>query len=302
MNTEDGNSRFIHLEPDEWEFIAGGDDLAVADITERLQQGDIVFCVPEDLFATPDFINDYGVNIGEDCFMLGLFAEHPGKRKNLVAARFGNLSLAANEDAPIEQPNDSVRPSHIIDMHSRPGFSGSPAFVYRTPSGDLRHASQGPRVRLPKVRNVITTYGGKGTLQPDIEDWHEYVHERENTFLRLLGIHVGQYPETVVARKVTKKQENIEDVIRDRDKIQIPSSMTIVVPAWQISRVLNLPKFREKAMQREKEMDERDDKRNKPIPESAVVAQAEPADANPAHKEDFMALLNEAGQDQPKGG
>ena len=39
--------------------------------------------------------------------MLGLLADQPGKKRNLVAARFGNLSLMADEDELIKQGNGS---------------------------------------------------------------------------------------------------------------------------------------------------------------------------------------------------
>ena len=58
--------------------------------------------------------------------MLGLFAEQPGEKQNFIAARFGNISLLAHDDAPLEQPNGYKRPSHIFDMRFRPGFQVHP--------------------------------------------------------------------------------------------------------------------------------------------------------------------------------
>ena len=44
----------------------------------------------------------------------------------------------------------------------------------------------------------------------------------------LLGIHAGQYSERVEARKIKKTAGESDDVIRDRDKLKIPSSMALV--------------------------------------------------------------------------
>ena len=133
INTKDGGSRFIELEPHEWQFIRDGDDMCAVDITDRLTDQDEYSVIPPNLVTWKDFITQEQVEIGEDGFMLGLFADHAGKKQNLIAARFGNLSLLARDDEPIEQPNGQKRPSHIFDMRSRPGFSGSPVFIYRTP-------------------------------------------------------------------------------------------------------------------------------------------------------------------------
>lgn len=223
------SSRLIELEPEEWNFIANGDDLAAVDVTDKLHstcETDFVSCVGEDEFATEEFIEKLELTEGEDGFMLGLFTPNSGGEVNVPAIRFGNIAQMAHDALLIEQGNHVKRPSHVFDMRSRPGFSGSPVFVYRTPDHDLRGVpelgSGDPLVRL--------------------------VHP-ENLFICLLGVHSGQFQEEIT---VEKAEAYGKLAIHEGDKLIVPSSMTIVVPAWRISDLLNLPQFEELREMREK--------------------------------------------------
>ena len=313
INTTNGKSRFIELEPHEWQFIPGGDDLCAADITDRFSSDDQASSLPANLLITKVFAETEDLEIGEDGFMLGLFAEQPGIHHNMVAARFGNISLLANNDAPIEQPNRQKRPSHIFDMRSRPGFSGSPVFAYRTPGGDLRSATERGRDKAFRRRARGRPFGG-----PTHDDFGNQLFDRSyaydaqddweteaNTFLMLLGIHAGQYPEKIEARKIKRTQAENDDVIRDRDKLRIPSSMAVVVPSWEIWNLLNLPIFQVERDRRDELMNKQRENDNIQEPEVAIASDeaALPANGeNPTHREDFARLVGAATRKQePEG-
>ena len=260
INTQDGKSQFIATDADDWQWLPGQDDLAAIDLTERLDRSnDTISFIPARLFVTKEFITETELEIGEDGFMLGLFADTPGKRRNLVAARFGDLSLLADADTPIKQGNDSRRPSHIFDIRSRPGFSGSPVFIYRTPTGDLRDSVE--YRPPPRVREAFEV------IAHDPEDdrrWGLFIAEQaKNQFIRLLGIHTAQYHDTVTAYKIKKTQAESDAVVRDGDRLRIPNSMAVVAPASEILKLLDLLTFQQQRQQRErhdqeeKEQDER---------------------------------------------
>lgn len=97
-------------------------------------------------------------------------------------------------------------------MRSRGGFSGSPVLVYQTIFSDLENING-------------------DLMQVDLMD---------PSFLRLLGVHCSQYAEPV---KVTRLREGVGDPIREGDRLSIPSSMTVIVPAHQISRLLDAAIF-----------------------------------------------------------
>jgi hypothetical protein len=214
---------FIEKDPAEWHFLPGGDDIAAIDVTDEFDgPHSWIRGVPETDFVTPAFIEDASISLGEDGFMLGLFTGQPGEKFNLPAARFGNLSLLANFPHPIEQGHGIARPSHIFDMHSRPGFSGSPVFVYRTPFTDLSDITE------------------DGILQMNPNQPHL-------AFVKLLGIHSGQFVERIEARKT-----EVGVPIVEGDKLRLQSSMTIIVPAWSIGELLDSPALKEQREMRER--------------------------------------------------
>jgi hypothetical protein len=130
------------------------------------------------------------LEIGEDGFMLGLFADVPGKTRNLIAARFRNAF--SYDDTPVKQPNANLRPAHIFDTRSRPGFSGSPVFIYRTPAGDLRSATERGRDKIWRRSTTRQQHGrGQRPFGNNDFDVMEDFETEENAFLMLLGLHAG---------------------------------------------------------------------------------------------------------------
>jgi hypothetical protein len=162
INKNDGEPDIIPFEPTDWEFIVGGGDIAVSPPVS-LNDSHAVSITHIDHFATDDIIKKYEINVGDDVFMIGRFIDHDGGHINTLSARFGNISVM-----PVPIPQEANRGqgnSYILDMHSRPGYSGSPVFVYRIPGGDLDEA-HGKRRRFSQISLVL-----------------------------LLGIHWGQFPE-----------------------------------------------------------------------------------------------------------
>jgi hypothetical protein len=238
VNTIGGNSRYIETASHEWQFETKRDDLAAIDVTDRLDPSDEIVSIQRDLFVTKQFIKDVELGIGEDGFMLGLFQEQHGSNRNMVAARFGNLSLLAQDDAPLGQPHGVRRPSHIFDIRSRPGFSGSPVFVYRTPAGDLRETHKGHRIK-PSLYSMTTLGVGSGMSATEL---FSNLDAQINTFLSLLGLHAGQYNDEIDVR--IRKRSGLAT-------LSMPSSLTIVVPAWEISNLLDQKVFADQRRQRE---------------------------------------------------
>ena len=201
--------------------------------------------------------------------MTGLFADQHGGERNTPAARFGNVALLADENAPIEQPNGIVRPSHLVDMRSRTGFSGSPLCLYRIPGVDLSD--------IPKPGQPLPLPGQYRMLPK---------------FILLFGVHCGQFYDQIEAFKTKpkpRKQEQVGDPIHEGDKLYIQSGMTIVVPAWRITELINLEVFEMARKQREERTS--GTARSRAQPESvAVPTNDQPSDANPIRRGDFTLL------------
>ena len=270
LNTKDGQSRILDFEPHEWTFLQDGHDLAAMDVTDHLALTDQYSVCPTSYWATKEFITQTEFGIGEDGFMLGLFAHRPGKAQNVVAARFGNVSLLAHDEEPVEHPKGIFRPYHLFDMHSRPGFSGSPVFAYRTPAGDLRTAvlrgADKPRQSGRRVydrsdwRTDEAEFEYREASREAQERVREAIEARDNTFLVLLGIHVGQYPDVVTAKVIPRDAATETRLpVLDGDELSIPSSVTVVAPIWAVAELLDHQTFVQQRSAREaKDAQQRD--------------------------------------------
>jgi hypothetical protein len=134
-------------------------------------------------------------------------------------------------------------------------------FIYRTPTGDLRDSIdyRAP----PRVRRLVEA----SIHDPEANRrWEAFITEAgKNQFIRLLGIHTAQYSDQVTAKKIGREQGR---PIRDGDELEIPNSMTVVAPAWEIVKLLDLPVFQEQRRQREETMKRQKKKANDPEPEA----------------------------------
>jgi hypothetical protein len=161
----------------------------------------------------------------------------------------------ADDGELIEQPNGVNRPTHLVDMHSRTGFSGSPVFVFEYPN----------RVWIQDRPVLELAKPGSG---------------REER-LKLFGIHCGQYSDWVKVRAVKKRAEpplwqGIGDVIKEGDEIKLPGSMNTVVPSWRITEMLDHPDL--ERLRQNRDDVRRDEHDRMPRPESIPPASDEKPD------------------------
>lgn len=190
------------------------------DITDLLDPDhDDVTVLDAHMAVDQEYADQAEIGFGDDVFMLGMFANSPGDQRNAPVARFGNIARLPSDDALIAQETGAETPCYLIDMRSRTGFSGSPVFVYRTVTSDLRPLTDGGPISI----------------------------SGENTMLNLLGVHCGQYPERFEA----KRTEATGDPISEGDHLQGPSAMNVVIPAWRIFDVLDHPDLKAIRMERD---------------------------------------------------
>jgi hypothetical protein len=229
-------SNILELAPDDWEFEPGGPDLAVIPLGEPHLPS--TPAVPSDEFVS----QQHRLTVGDDVFMLGLFVDHAGKATNTPAARFGNISMLATPDAPIEQPTKYNGQSFIVDLHSRTGFSGSPVYVYRTPLGDL---SPAPTLRASvKISQLERQLSARALIGAGHSQDLDLTMRVSGSLLQLLGVHWMQFPERwELEHSDTGDTESVREA--RRAYVKGMSGMTCVIPAWEILRVLERPKLRD---------------------------------------------------------
>lgn len=237
INTKNGATRLFDHNPDQW-ILSDTDDLAILDVTddlvfdaENLSWSDQFTWVNElDLLGHHSSMNR--AYVGDQTIMIGLFADHAGPGKiNLPVARFGNLAAIAHDDVPVRiGPGDLfARPAFLNDTRSRTGFSGSPVWAWYDPENDVRY--------LEDSKNRSSTILSRAKRPSD---------------LCLIGVHRGQFLEDAsVIKSNNKSKLNADDIV------EIASSMTIVVPSWEINKMLEAEKFE---LQRKKR-DEREDRK-----------------------------------------
>jgi hypothetical protein len=261
VNTDRNETRFLEYEPTDWIFDREA-DLAVVDVHNDLRPNDAISHINEHNFFAGDLWSRAGLTIGEDTFMLGLFTEHHGGDWNTPCACFGNISMLASLHAKVRLPTGFEQACHLVDAHSRGGFSGSPVFVYRTSGSDLTKMDERNPFGVPEPTNVL--FG-------------------------LLGIHCGQFWEHIEFRKSEIKHEGYGVPIVEGDRLRVPSSMTIVMPAWSISSLIDSEPF--DMTRKKREVAWAMDPKNRATVRFERAGNNEslpPAsDENPNHREDF---------------
>ena len=80
---EGGEKPFYRVEPHEWQFVPGTDDLCVADVSERLNDGDEVSFLPLSLFVTKNFVTDDSLRLVRMVSCSGFLPNSPERSKIL---------------------------------------------------------------------------------------------------------------------------------------------------------------------------------------------------------------------------
>jgi hypothetical protein len=112
-------------------FMHPETDLAVAALGD-VSNLDIVF-VSVNLFATEAVISERDIGVGDDVFIVGLFAFAPGQESNMPIVRFGNISMIPLDKIYIDMGSQSkFVNAYLIEARSIGGLSGSPVFVRPT--------------------------------------------------------------------------------------------------------------------------------------------------------------------------
>lgn len=216
VNSLEGGVCFWEYDPSDW-IWSQQDDLAAVDITDHLPfsedkgyYGAPISCVMEHTFVSRRFWRDYDIGIGDQTIMLGLFTQHTGGEVNVPVGRFGFVAATPNDVAPISLgvAGETPRPSWLNDTHSRYGFSGSPVWVWRSKYDDLR-----------AYRDPMSGY---------------FPERPRESFLFLLGCHRGQFREDTTIHATEGRKS-----IQSGDAVEMPGAMTVVVPAWSISELLD---------------------------------------------------------------
>ncbi|MDA2916689.1 serine protease [Nitrospinae bacterium AH_259_B05_G02_I21] len=129
VNLKDRAADFIKVPMADLKFHPEDASVDVA-VIQMPTFGDLVDIrtVPLDLMvATDEVIAEEGIDIGDEVFLVGLFSEHYGSRRNIPILRVGNIAQMPEE--PI-MTSMGLMEAYLIEARSIGGISGSPVFVH----------------------------------------------------------------------------------------------------------------------------------------------------------------------------
>ena len=129
MNSVGGGFRYARRSWDMWHFHPTDKSVDVA-VAEWCPPKEYDFnCFPMQSFATTEVIAKSGIGHGDEVFVVGLFTQHSGKKRNIPIIRIGNI--AAMNDEPIEcKWANGPMDAYLIEARSIGGLSGSPVFAH----------------------------------------------------------------------------------------------------------------------------------------------------------------------------
>lgn len=84
--------------------------------------------IPNSLIVNEEIISKEAIGIGDEVFLVGLFVNHHGRKKNIPIVRVGNI--AAMPEEPVVTRLFGDMEAYLIEARSIGGLSGSPVFVY----------------------------------------------------------------------------------------------------------------------------------------------------------------------------
>src|SRR5262249_14449914 len=146
--------------------------------------------------------NTFG--IGSEVLFVGRFMGFDGQESNRPSVRFGNISICPPVVINIPRANQThPQESFLVEARSLPGYSGSPVYWLR---------------QVPRRSGDYTI-----TLQPAYA-------------AKLLGVDHGHLPQWDDVYEQDQKTPSWA-----RLRVNLNSGMMVVIPAWKIRELLDIP-------------------------------------------------------------
>ncbi len=133
LNMESGGAEIFPTEYNEWRFHpdhVNPTDVAV--LPCAIDRASVVYShTPANTIATDKIIKKQHIGIGDEIFIVGLFKNHYGKRRNVPIVRIGNIALMLEE--PVYTKYAGYIDAYLVEARSISGLSGSPVWVHMPP-------------------------------------------------------------------------------------------------------------------------------------------------------------------------
>jgi hypothetical protein len=134
MNARDGAPRFLKSGDDvRWFYHpteANSVDVAVCPLATPNMAAYDIRSIRETVFATDARIAEYGIGLGDELIIVGLFTRFFGTSKLIPIVRTGNIAMMPTDKIPVK--NFGEIEAYLAEGRSIGGLSGSPVFVRNT--------------------------------------------------------------------------------------------------------------------------------------------------------------------------
>jgi hypothetical protein len=203
LNTTHGKTEIVEIPSDCWE-LSESNDVAIAEIDLTKAKQTIFRFVPEASFITEEIINDLGIGMGDEVFLVGRLIDHSGKQRNTPSGRFGHIAMMPFEKVRNDFLDEDVA-AFMCEVKSIGGFSGSPVFVHVPPFA-LRPGNKTLDVKAKGPFLLGVDWGHKSSRQVPVLDKNGD---------EASGLHIKRN-----------------------------SGIACIAPAWDVAAILNCEKFR----------------------------------------------------------
>jgi hypothetical protein len=202
-----GEPRIIELNPKHWFHHPDGDDISIT--LHPIPKDVVPTAIPASMLLTEEAAQKWGIGPGDEAFLIGRFIASDDGPLNRPVARFG--TVASFPPSPVKQGarDGFMQDTILVECRSLSGFSGSPVFCYPAPYIATEDG-------VPKVRLI------------------------EGAPIFLLGVNWGHHPLVETVRSPITHGPT-----PDGTYVQGNSGMMLVVPAWKLASLLDLPAVRE---------------------------------------------------------
>jgi hypothetical protein len=127
VNLRGDKFQWISTDLGKWLFHPTDDTVDVAVLRIAMPDEFDQLSYPLRSLVTADLIGAEGIGIGDEVFLVGLFAQHCGSEKNIPIVRVGNI--AAMPEEPVATKMGMIE-AYLMEARSIGGISGSPVFVH----------------------------------------------------------------------------------------------------------------------------------------------------------------------------
>lgn len=128
LNKRTGGTGWMLTAASDW-TVHDTEDVAALSIDWPRDEFEYIFFRLTDAnTATDEVIEREAIGVGDEVFLTGLFANHPGLEQDIPIVRVGNIAAMPSE--PISLKDWGKMVAYLVEARSVGGLSGSPVFVH----------------------------------------------------------------------------------------------------------------------------------------------------------------------------